>query len=106
MKDQVREMKRQFDESGPRVEFEDTTAKYRAEYPRAGMPVLLTLTNRGRETAQVKRLWFHVDRGGSPVRGPDLPASMITPKPPFELSGLDKVEWSINWKWLCDEARA
>jgi hypothetical protein len=108
MKDQVREMQRQFDESGPRVELEDVSAKYRAENPEAGMPVLLTLTNRGRGTARVKRLRFSMYKGELLVTGTvflDLPESMIKPEPPFDLLGLDKIEWGINWEWLCGQGR-
>jgi hypothetical protein len=109
MREQVQEMKRQFDESGPRVELEDVSAKYRAENPRVGMPVLLILTNRGRGTARVKQLRFSMYKGESLVAGTrvflDLPESMIEPKPPFDLLGLDKIVWAINWARLCDEGR-
>jgi hypothetical protein len=101
MRNQVEEMRREFELSGPYLE-----VSIRYAGMAAGAPLIVDLSNKGREEARITDLIIRPYRQGLMVPGGfvQLPNNLL-PRPPLNVPPDGTVTWSFSWRWVTQQAQ-
>jgi hypothetical protein len=101
MRNQVEETRREFELSGPYLQ-----VKIGYEGKAAGAPLMVELTNNGRQAAHIADLIVRPYRQGFMVPGGfvPLPNPLLGPSLPMIIAPDDGVIWTFPWRWVTQQA--